>query len=53
MWVPHIGSMELITINRTWTEWYVRKEKLSAWHTGAYETFCGMHVTTIFLMACA
>jgi hypothetical protein len=26
----------------------VCKQKLSAWHTGAYETFCGMDVTTIF-----
>jgi hypothetical protein len=26
----------------------VCKQKLSAWHTGAYKTFCGMYVTTIF-----
>jgi hypothetical protein len=26
----------------------VGKQKLSAWHTGAYKTFCGMCVTSIF-----
>jgi hypothetical protein len=42
------GSMELLNYNRTSTEWNVRKQNLSTWHTCAYETFYSMYVTTIF-----